>query len=96
MQRITEGPTKSNCKTYDGEIPPRPGPPPPIGSSRQMDVWFSLGDYSRMLRIAEATGDDEHARWCRLVIATIKLTDDGVKVLTPTAYRSASAKRVTA
>ena len=47
-----------------------------------MDVWFSLTDYSRMLRIAEATGDDEHALWCRLVIAAIKLTDDDALVRT--------------
>ena len=47
------------------------------------DVWFSLPDYRRMLCLAEEVGDEEHVLWCRYVIATIKLTDDGVKVLTP-------------
>ena len=83
MQQITEGPRKSNRKTYDRGIPPRPGPPPPIGSSRQMDVWFSLPDYRRMLCLAEEVGDDLHALWCRHVIATIKLTDNGIMVFSP-------------
>ena len=48
-----------------------------------MDVWFSLPDYRRMLCLAEEVGDDLHALWCRHVIATIRLTEDGVKVLTP-------------
>ena len=48
-----------------------------------MDTWFSLADYRGLLRAAEYGEDEEHALWYRYVIAMIKLTDDGVKVLTP-------------
>ena len=48
-----------------------------------MDTWFSLAYYRAWLRVAEYGEDEEHALWYRYVIATIKLTDDGVKVLTP-------------